>query len=207
MSPGGRKRDPSLDGLILDAAIDLLAEVGFDRMTVDMIASRAHAGKATVYRRWVSKEALVLDAVDRLKHDLVDLDGLPDTGSLRADMLALFERNAAGETERKLRAVTGLAALLPLEPALSIAASDAIIGPWTKANRMLIERAIARGEVHTDVPIETLASILPSLGCFRVLVERKPFDRKFLLTMTDLVLLPALGIGSAVPPARLEDDA
>lgn len=193
-SRGGRKRDASRDTAILDAAIDTLGEVGFERMTMDMVAVRAGAGKATVYRRWPSKEALVLDAVAQMKRHLVDLDRLPDTGTFRGDMLALFQPEAVAETERKLRAMAGLATLLTFDASLSDAASDALVSPWVDANRALMERAIARGEAAPDAPVATLATVLPSLGVFRSLIQRRPFDLAFLTVMLDDALLPALGI-------------
>lgn len=198
-SRGGRKRDASRDAAILAAAIDTLGEVGFERMTMDMVAARAGAGKATVYRRWPSKEALVLDAVAQMKRDQVDLDRLPDTGSFRDDMLALFRPKSMAETERKLRATAGVATLLSFAPGLSDAASDALVGPWVAANRILMERAVARGEARASAPIETLATIIPSLGAFRSLVQRQAFDRAFLEAMLDDVVLPALGIPIGVP--------
>ena len=63
----------------------MLAETGYDGMTIDMVAARAKAGKATLYRRWASKAELVLDAVACMKSSDVDLDRLPDTGTLRGD--------------------------------------------------------------------------------------------------------------------------
>lgn len=194
MSRGGRKRDPARDAAILDAAIDTLGEIGFERMTMDMVALRAGAGKATVYRRWSSKEAMVLDAVAQMKREQVDLDHLPNTGTFRGDMLTLFRPGSVAETERKLRAMAGLATLLSFNPALSDAASDALVGPWVSANLALMKRAVDRGEIPHDAPIETLATIVPSLGAFRSLIQRRAFDRAFLETMIDAVLLPALGI-------------
>lgn len=196
-SRGGRKRDATRDAAILDATIDTLGEVGFERLTMDMVALRAGAGKATVYRRWASKEALILDAVAQMKRDQVDLDHLPDTGTFRGDMLALFRPKSVAETERKLRAMAGVATLLSFDPALSDVAADALVGPWVAANRTLMQRAVTRGEAAAHAPVETLATIIPSLGAFRSLVQRRSFDRDFLATMIDDVLLPALGIGAA----------
>ena len=193
---GGRKRDATRDAAILDAAIETLAEFGFERMTMEMVAVRAKAGKATVYRRWPSKEAMVLEAVAHMKRDQVDLDHLPDTGTFRGDILALFRPRSIEETERRLRAMAGVAMLLSSHPGLSEAASEALAGSWVSANRALMERAVARGEVAPSVPIETLASVLPSLAAHRALVQRRPFDRAFLTTIIDDVLLPALGIGT-----------
>ena len=73
----GRKRDHTRDTQILEAAIDVLAEMGFDGMTIDMVAARAEAGKATIYRRWPSKADLVLDAVAYMKAGELDLSASP----------------------------------------------------------------------------------------------------------------------------------
>lgn len=195
-SRGGRKRDAGRDAAILEATIDTLGEVGFERMTMDMVALRAGAGKATLYRRWESKESLVLDAVAEMKRDQVDIENLPDTGNFRDDMLALFQPQSTVETERKLRAIRGIATLLAFDASMSEAASDALIGPWVVANRTLMKRAIARGEANAAAPIERLATIIPSLGAFRSLVQRLPFERDFLEDTIDAVLLPALGIAA-----------
>ncbi len=84
-SRAGRKRDHSRDGVILDATLAVVAEHGYDGMTIDMVAARAGSARATVYRRWATKADLVLEAVSRMSRDDVNLDQLPDTGSLRWD--------------------------------------------------------------------------------------------------------------------------
>lgn len=71
----------------MEAVIDILAEAGFDGMTMDMVAARAKTGKATVYRRWSSKLELVRDALTWMNRNHHELDLLPDTGSLRSDLL------------------------------------------------------------------------------------------------------------------------
>src|ERR1700712_1282335 len=87
----GRKRDHSRDAEILQAALDVLAETGYDGMTIDMVAARAQAGKATLYRRWPSKAELVLDAVACMKQSDLHPDELPDTGTLRGDLLSMIK--------------------------------------------------------------------------------------------------------------------
>src|SRR3954468_4364669 len=103
----GRRRDHTRDAEILDAAIDVLAETGYDGMTVDMVAARAKAGKATLYRRWPSKPDLVLDAVACLKRDDLNLAALPDTGSLRGDLVAMIRPPSIRDGERKLKIMAG----------------------------------------------------------------------------------------------------
>jgi len=195
----GRKRDESRDAAILDATIDILVEVGFEKMTVDMVAARAKAGKGAVYRRWPSKTQMVLDAVAQMKRDVAHLGHLPDTGTLRGDMLALFEASSAGQGERFMQAIAALAALLAQQPQTADAGHEAMIEPWAEANRVLIARAIARGEATTAVDLEIVAQVIPSMGGYRSLIQRRPFDRPFLVGLLDNVLLPALGIGPDRP--------
>lgn len=194
---GGRPRDATRDEAILDAAIAILAETGYERMTMDMVAVRAKAGKATVYRRWPSKGEMVVEAVARMKRSLVDLEQLADTGTLRGDLLALFRPQSVEQAEQKMRAMAGVAAMLAQHPALAEAGHDAIVAPWVAANRTLIERSRARGEANANAHVDTVAQIIPSLAAYRALIQRRPFDHAFLVEIIDGVLLPALGI--AVP--------
>lgn len=198
---GGRKRDATRDTAILSATIDVLVEVGFEKMTVDMVALRARAGKGAVYRRWPSKTEMVLDAIARMKRDMVDLDHLPDTGSLRGDMLALFETGLAERGEHFMRAIAGLAALLAQHPEVADAGHQAMIEPWAEANRILIGRAITRGKAKAGADVETIAQVIPSMGGYRSLIQRRAFDRAFLVGLLDNVLLPALGIAPPHPSA------
>lgn len=195
---GGRPRDASRDAAILDAAIAILAETGYDRMTMDMVAVRAKAGKATVYRRWASKADMVVDAVARMKRGLVDNDNLADTGSLRGDLLALFRPQSVQQAEYKLRAMAGVASMLDQHPTHAEAGHDAIVSPWVDANRTLILRALDRGEVAPGAHVETVAQIIPSLAAYRALVQRRPFDHAFLVEIIDGIVLPALGIPNAI---------
>ncbi len=189
----GRKRDDSRDAVILDAVIQILAESGYERMTMDMVAQRAKAGKATVYRRWASKSDMVLDAVKRMKREQVDFDNLPDTGSLRGNLLALSRPQSVEETERKLRAMAGVATMLSQHPGLADLGHEALVAPWVEANYALMDRARTRGEIAPDADIATISQILPSMAAYRTLLQHRPVDRAFLLAMIDEVLLPALG--------------
>jgi len=83
----GRPRDPEADGRILDAAAALILVHGFDNMTVDDVASRAHVGKATVYRRWAKKEDLAVAAMGQLYDAQMPT---PDTGSIEGDLREAF---------------------------------------------------------------------------------------------------------------------
>lgn len=195
----GRRRDPALDTAILEAAIEVLAEVGYERMTMDMVALRAKAGKAAAYRRWKSKADLVVDAVAHLKRTQVDLHALPDTGTLRGDLLGLFKPSSAREGERQMRVMAGLASVLSQHPELAEAGNAAIVEPWVNANLRLMQRALARGEIRADASIDIASQVIPSMAAYRALIQRKPFQLQFLTQVIDHLLLPALGIVAAIP--------
>jgi AcrR family transcriptional regulator len=191
----GRRRDHARDPEILRAALEVLAETGYDGMTIDMVAARARAGKATLYRRWPSKAELVIDAVACMKKGDFDLANLPDTGTLRGDLLAMIKPHTIEDGERKLQIIAGLMSMLSRDPGLAEAVDAAIVEPRAAVNRILMRRAADRGEISPDADIETLSLVTPSMAAYRVLILRKPVDRTFLITLIDGVLLPALGLG------------
>src|ERR671916_417754 len=122
----GRKRDHSRDPEILEAALDVLPEVGYEGMTVDMVATRAKAGKATLYRRWPSKADLVIDAVACMKQSDLAPEKLPDTGTLRGDLVAMIKPHSIEDGERKLRVLAGVVSMLSRDPQLADAVNSAI---------------------------------------------------------------------------------
>jgi AcrR family transcriptional regulator len=191
----GRKRDLTRDPEILDAALDVLAETGYDGMTIDMVATRAKAGKATLYRRWSSKADLVIDAVACMKRDSLAPESLPDTGSLRGDLVAMIRPHSLEESERKLRVMAGVMSLLAVNPELADAVREALVEPRASANRLLLRRAIDRGEIPGDTDVEMVAAIGPSMMAYRTLVMRTPVERGFSLSVIDKVVLPAVGLG------------
>jgi AcrR family transcriptional regulator len=207
----GRKRDHTRDPEILAAALEVLAETGFDGMTIDMVATRAKAGKATLYRRWPSKNELVIDAVACMKQGDLDRAKLPDTGTLRGDLVAMIKPRSIEDGEKKMQIMAGLMSMLSTAPELADAANAALVKPRAEVNRFLIQRAIDRGEVAPECDIDTLCLVTPSMAAFRTLIERKPVDRDFLISLIDGVLLPALGLipgepepahrGKVQPPA------
>lgn len=190
----GRKRDHSRDADILEAAVDVLAEVGFDGMTIDMVAARAKAGKATVYRRWTSKSDLVIDAVACMKQVDYSPAALPDTGTLRGDLIAMIKPHSIADGAKKTRVMAGIVSLVSKEPELAKAAHAAIMEPRATANRLLIQRAIERGEITSEVDLDTVTLIVPAMIAYRVLMLHQPVDREFLVSLIDKVLLPAVGL-------------
>ncbi|MDQ1580657.1 MAG: hypothetical protein QOD05_1432 [Microbacteriaceae bacterium] len=196
----GRKRDHTRDVDILDAALEVLAETGYDGMTIDMVASRAKAGKGTVYRRWASKGELVIEAVACMKKGDFDLSRLPNTGTLRGDFIAMIKPRSMEEADKKLKIMAGLASMLSRDPELADAANAAIVEPRVSMDRILLRRAIDRGEISADCDIETISHLTASMVAYRTLIQRKVIDREFLLSLIDNVLLPAVGLARATHP-------
>ena len=86
-SRGGRPRDPSRDGVIRAAILRLLADVGYGALTMDAVAAEAGVGKATIYRRWRTKQDLVVDTISDLNREVASP---ADTGSLEGDLRAMM---------------------------------------------------------------------------------------------------------------------
>ena len=197
----GRPRDSSRDALILEETLAVLAEAGYDGLTVDKVAARVGAGRATIYRRWPSKVELVLDAVRRLSGGDVGPDALPDTGSLRADMVAMVLPQSEQEQDYRVRILAGVASLaLSEDPRLARAATTAGVGPWVGAIEALLQRAVERGE-YPRADVAVLAAVIPMM-CLSRAVAREPISREFSLALIDGVVIPAMRGGRRDPAGR-----
>jgi AcrR family transcriptional regulator len=194
----GRKRDHTRDPEILRCALEVLAEVGYDGMTIEMVAARAKAGKATLYRRWASKGELVVDAVTCMKANDASPEKLPDTGTLRGDLVAMIKPHSIEDNEKKLKVMAGMMSMVLRAPELAEAANQALVEPRAAANRLFFRRAIERGEIPADVDVETLSMLSASMVSYRLMILKKPVDREFLLSLIDGVLLPAVGLRPVV---------
>jgi AcrR family transcriptional regulator len=181
----GRKRDASRDGDLCQAALELLAEAGYDRLTVDAVAARAGAGKATVYRRWPSKAELVVDAMGRMK-------GFPeevDTGSLRGDLEVMTCQFGGGDPFQT--AVTaGLVSALVHDGDLRAAFAEQFIAPRKARLRGVFERAVARGEIPAQPDFELLTGVLPAMAFHRMITTGLTPDADFALAVIDRIVLP-----------------
>jgi AcrR family transcriptional regulator len=185
----GRKRDLSRNGPILQAALTVLSEIGYERMTTDMVAARARTSKATLYRRWPSKADLVAEAVESLSDgpELV----VPDTGSLAGDLAAMVRAQADHSDEQKLRIMSGLLSILPHDAELAKVVQRRIVQPRTAAVRIVLERAQARGEIAAGRDLDALSMVVPAITAFRLVVTGEPVDEKLIESVIREVLLPA----------------
>jgi AcrR family transcriptional regulator len=186
---GGRPLDQSRADALRLAALELVAEIGYDRLTIDAVAARARAGKATVYRRWPSKAELVVDAFVR---DAFAGLPTPDTGSLRADLLALSEHMwMRSSPVPRASVMAGMMSALLANPELRDAFNAASRPPESIVGAVLT-RAVARGEIPEPEDLDALGAVMPSMCMFHLVKTGAPPNREFFERVVDRIILPAL---------------
>jgi AcrR family transcriptional regulator len=174
---------------ILSATLHLLAQVGYDRLTMDAVATAAKAGKATLYRRWSSKADLVVDAVSRAK--ACPAPPVVDTGSLRGDLVAMSCGIGGLTDEVPMSVLASLVTALPREPELAEAFHRLFLDPRVAVAVEVFERARERGEIGADVDPHLLATVLPSIVIHRQFILQQDADETFVERVVDEVILPA----------------
>ena len=183
--PRGAERERA----ILAAALSIVGEVGYDATTTDAVARRAGASKATIYRRWPNKAALVRAALDTL--DAEDASSVPDTGALRTDLLAVLDHLREKASTPYVALLTELALAARRDPELAEAlrehVEDESLSPFAEA----LARAVVRGELPPDVDGGLVHDVAEAL-ILRQIQVGAPLDAEFALRVVDGVLLPLL---------------
>jgi AcrR family transcriptional regulator len=183
---------------ILDATIDILAEVGYDRLTMDAVAARAKASKATLYRRWNSKAQLVIDALLSEKQPMT----APDTGNLRDDLLATFCGEGGLTDHSAVATFASVLTAISRDAEFAAAFRERVIGPKAALGRAIFERAQARGELREGVDIDLLAPALAGICLHRLFLMGLPPDKDTIRRVVDQIILPAaLAPAPAAEPA------
>ena len=194
----GRPRDPAVDEAILSAAVDLLGEVGYARLTMDQVAVRAGVGKASLYLRWSSKVALVAEAS---QHRAGAAPVVPDTGSLRQDMLVFLQALVRSHGAGFARAATAVSGEVAGNPELLEAFRHSVIGTVSDRLHAIVARAVDRGELPATSDIELLAVLpLAVLQHLRLARESRPTAADIVERIVDQFYTPtaspAIGRGA-----------
>ncbi|GAA0745083.1 TetR/AcrR family transcriptional regulator [Dactylosporangium roseum] len=177
---------------ICEAVFELLAEVGYDRMSMDAVAARARASKATIYRGWPNKPELVMAAVE---HRYGGSAEPPDTGSLRGDLVAHLSTVCAVADGIDGAVFTGLLTAATHNAELSAVMRRCVYETKHVMYETMIKRAVARGELPEGSTPELLHEVLHALVMSRRLWRAGPFDEAFVKRTVDGVLLPVLRQG------------
>lgn len=181
----GRPRDDAADVRILTAAAELLLTRGYEQMTVDEVAARAGAGKATVYRRWSGKRELAVAALQRLYTTEMPL---PDTGNIRDDLRELFGSAlafaASAEGHSHVRTMLGEAIG---DGGLGTLYAS-VLQAQHEAAEALFRRAIERGEVRADLPMEFAVSWISGFLVLAAATDRPPPGIEQVDRMVDLLI-------------------
>ncbi|MFF6778481.1 TetR/AcrR family transcriptional regulator [Streptomyces sp. NPDC012637] len=182
---------PEREAELYEAVLELLREVGYDALTMDAVAARTRASKATLYRQWGSKPELVAKA---LRHNKPVSLAEIDTGSLRGDFLAMLERTDDCQMEKDSALMRGLAHAVHNNPELLQALRELLIEPEMTGLDEVLRRAVRRGEVDAGNPaLKLIPHMLIGAFIARPLIDDRPVDHAFLSSYVDAVVLPSLG--------------
>jgi len=188
-SRGGRPRDPSRDSVIRAAILRLLAEVGYGALTMDAVASEAGVGKATIYRRWRTKQDLVVDTISDLNRAEATP---PDTGSLEGDLRAMLHSLVASINGPTGAATLSLLSTVPHHPALAEAFRSGPIAVWQQAFQVIFTRAAERGEAPPSLSGTAIGETTSALLVQRWLLTGRPVDESYADEVLDTVVLPLI---------------
>jgi AcrR family transcriptional regulator len=169
----GRPRSARAERAIHDATLQSLTEQGYEGMSIEAVAARAGVGKATIYRRYDGKDALVAAAL-RTLNPAPEVE-LPDTGSVRGDFRLLIERFAATTFGTILGPmIVRLLSAVITNPDLQPIFIENVIAPRQAAALAIIQRAVERGELRADLDIHRTLDMLVGAIIYRVLFGGTP---------------------------------
>lgn len=182
----GRPRDAVLDANILHAAMALLGEGGIHAVTMEAVAQRAGAGKASLYRRWKSKDELLADAL--AKHSPLDIE--VDTGALRDDLVDAYSHYYGIGDPLMQAAMQEMLGNVRQHLAWTAKVTPERLTARRAKVRSLIERAVARDEIATPDDIEMLLDLVPALILYRYNAHNQPVTRALIAHFVDTLVMP-----------------
>lgn len=181
----GRPRDAARDRALLAATLAVLAESGYGGLTTAAVAARAGVSTATLYRRWSSKEEMVLAAAAAFT---ADLEQRPDTGSLEGDLRLLLRDKATGLTGENGRLVRALIGEAAHNVTLAEALTAAFMTPVRDRVEEVVRRAVDRGEIAAVEDADLVADFVIGPMVSRLLLTARPTEAAAAETIADRLL-------------------
>ena len=192
----GRPRSDAVHRAILDAARELLVRDGFTKLRLEGVAARAGVGKATIYRRWPSKEALALDLLLELASPHIAVE---ETGDTRGELREVVMNAVRGLTETSFGPVIrAMISQIAVNPAIGDPFREMVVGARREQVVWVIERAIARGDLRPDADPAIATELLVGPVYFRLVFGGR-LDAAFADQVVDVFLC---GVGSGAATGR-----
>lgn len=187
----GRPREERVTGAVLGAVVDMVHEQGIGAVTMDAVAARARVSKPAIYRRWPTKQDLIIAAAET-RIGILSVPDLDDFRSeLRFVLTARLEAYRLPGTDRLIAGLIGAAA-----------ETGAVRGQYaqyteriTSETRRILERGIARGDVAADTDVRAAATLVAAPLIFRLIGEQEMPDARFVDTLVDLVARAVAPVG------------
>lgn len=186
---GTRRRGEALEHAILTAAVSEISVVGYDAMTMEGVAARAHTGKAALYRRWSSKEDLAVDALDCM---LPPCGDPPNTGSVREDLVALLTGMAATMSSPAGGAMQRMMGSQQCDPQAMRSVHSRVIAPRKQMLLDALRRGAERGEVRPEAVVLLVAEVGPAMIIQHLVDDGPPVTREMVEQIVDQVVIPLL---------------
>jgi AcrR family transcriptional regulator len=181
----GRPREARADRAILNATLELIADQGVHDLRMEDVADRAGVGKATIYRRYRSKDELVTAAVAAVVGEI----SVPDTGSTRNDLTALMNDAVAVYSKPVAAgAMPALVSAMHRDPELARAIRQGFLAARREALREVLVRGVQRGDLAPGLDLELAVDVLGGPLFYRLLVTGGPIDKRLADGVTDLIL-------------------
>jgi AcrR family transcriptional regulator len=181
----GRPRNAATEKAILAASYELLLENGFGAVTVEKIAERAKVSKATIYKWWPNKAAVVMDGF--LSAAMARLP-VPDTGSVIDDIVIQVSNLASFLTSREGKVINELIAEGQFDVKLAEEYRARYFNPRRLDSRRILERGVQRGELKKDLDIELCMDLIYGPLFYRLLVTGEKIDEVFIKTLIHYAL-------------------
>jgi AcrR family transcriptional regulator len=182
-----RRRGAALEAAIRTAVLELVVERGAPKVTMEAVAARVGTSKPVLYRRWPDRAALLRDTLVPLA-----MEAIPhtDTGSYRGDMLAVLDGWRQFFATPAGAVAPAIVGAIPQDPELAEAFRTGVIG-WRKdAMGEILARAMARGEVRVDLPLEVARELGQAILWHRFLVTGDAITDELVLHIVDDILIP-----------------
>lgn len=181
--------NPERETAILDAVRELIAEVGYDAMRIDQVAARAHASKATIYRRWSGKPDLATAVLHRMNPRPPVLES---TGDLRSDLVRVMQVYV-GSKQHDDAFIAGISSALQRDGELRAMVREQLVVPFRDAVLQAFGWAVERGEFSASLlGHRLLPEMLPAMCMRRKWLDVDQSDEEFYAELIDTVMLPLL---------------